>query len=166
MWLYSMCVGIVSSTSRCVYVFVCVVCPEVCRVGEKEKATVVLSGGQVSSRKTRLRGKVCGQCEAKAAGLICAECGEDYCVGCFARFHQKGALKLHRMIPIQTEIQTSVSTLDVVNRFQRQVQPNPKPDSQTSGRGGGARGPERRTQTTPTVTLTHNAQGSQVRGHR
>uniref|UniRef100_A0A667ZG79 B box-type domain-containing protein n=1 Tax=Myripristis murdjan TaxID=586833 RepID=A0A667ZG79_9TELE len=32
---------------------------------------------------------------------MCAECGEDYCIGCFARFHQKGALKLHRMIPIQ-----------------------------------------------------------------
>ncbi|XP_071216147.1 uncharacterized protein zbbx isoform X2 [Salvelinus alpinus] len=136
--------------------------PEVCRVGEKEKATAVPSGGQVSSSKTRLRGKVCGQCEARAAGLTCAECGEDYCVGCFAKFHQKGALKLHRMIPIQTEIQTSVSTLDVVSRFQRQVQPNPKPDSQTAGRGGGARGPERRTQAAPAVTHTHNAQGSKV----
>uniref|UniRef100_A0A674DX41 Zinc finger B-box domain containing n=2 Tax=Salmo trutta TaxID=8032 RepID=A0A674DX41_SALTR len=136
--------------------------PEVCRVLEKEKATAVLSGGQVSSSKTRLRGKVCGQCEARAAGLTCAECGEDYCVGCFAKFHQKGALKLHRMIPIQTEIQTSVSTLDVVSRFQRQVQPDPKPDSQTAGRGGGARGPERRTQAAPAVTHTHDAQGSQV----
>uniref|UniRef100_A0A8K9Y428 B box-type domain-containing protein n=1 Tax=Oncorhynchus mykiss TaxID=8022 RepID=A0A8K9Y428_ONCMY len=136
--------------------------PEVCRVGEKEKATAVLSGGHVSSSKTRLRGKVCGQCEARAAGLTCAECGEDYCVGCFAKFHQKGALKLHRMIPIQTEIQTSVSTLDVVSHFQRQVQPNPKSDSQMAGRGGGARGPERRTQAAPAVTHTHNAQGSQV----
>ena len=31
----------------------------------------------------------------------CPECGENYCVGCFAKFHQKGALKLHRMVPIQ-----------------------------------------------------------------
>lgn len=32
---------------------------------------------------------------------MCAECGEDYCVGCFVRFHQKGALKHHRMVPVQ-----------------------------------------------------------------
>lgn len=32
---------------------------------------------------------------------MCTECGEDYCVGCFVRFHQKGALQRHRMIPIQ-----------------------------------------------------------------
>uniref|UniRef100_A0A8C4S4F1 B box-type domain-containing protein n=1 Tax=Erpetoichthys calabaricus TaxID=27687 RepID=A0A8C4S4F1_ERPCA len=34
----------------------------------------------------------------------CMECGEDYCVSCFAKFHQKGAMKLHRMIPIQVLI--------------------------------------------------------------
>ncbi|KAG9338724.1 hypothetical protein JZ751_025393 [Albula glossodonta] len=56
---------------------------------------------QPASRKPRLKGKPCGQCEARAARLMCAECGEDYCVGCFARFHQKGALKNHRMIPFQ-----------------------------------------------------------------
>ncbi|KAI1893904.1 hypothetical protein AGOR_G00128450 [Albula goreensis] len=54
---------------------------------------------------------------------MCAECGEDYCVGCFARFHQKGALKNHRMIPFQMEIQTSISTLDVVSQFKRQIEP-------------------------------------------
>lgn len=32
---------------------------------------------------------------------MCSECGEDYCVGCFVRFHQKGALQRHRMTPIQ-----------------------------------------------------------------
>lgn len=32
---------------------------------------------------------------------MCSECGEDYCVGCFVRFHQKGALKRHRMVPVQ-----------------------------------------------------------------
>ncbi|XP_019950441.2 mucin-17 isoform X1 [Paralichthys olivaceus] len=66
-------------------------------------------------RKNRLTGTICGQCEVKTAGLSCVECTEHYCVGCFDRFHQKGALKLHRMIPIQTELQTRVSTRDVVN---------------------------------------------------
>ncbi|XP_028817958.1 uncharacterized protein zbbx isoform X2 [Denticeps clupeoides] len=80
------------------------------------------AGDQSSNRtpRPRLKGKVCGQCEAKTAGLVCAECGEDYCIGCFTKFHQKGALKLHRMIPVQMEIQTSVSTLDVVRHFQSQ----------------------------------------------
>ncbi|XP_026107633.1 zinc finger B-box domain-containing protein 1-like [Carassius auratus] len=54
-----------------------------------------------TNRKLNLRGKVCGQCEVQLAGLTCAECGEDYCVGCFVRFHQKGALKRHRMVPVQ-----------------------------------------------------------------
>uniref|UniRef100_A0A3Q0RVZ1 B box-type domain-containing protein n=1 Tax=Amphilophus citrinellus TaxID=61819 RepID=A0A3Q0RVZ1_AMPCI len=45
------------------------------------------------ARKNRLRGRICGQCEVKTAGIMCAECTENYCVGCFARFHQKGALK-------------------------------------------------------------------------
>ncbi|KAM7413362.1 hypothetical protein PAMA_020651 [Pampus argenteus] len=74
--------------------------------------------GHRTTRKNRLRGTICGQCEVKTAGLICAECTEAYCVGCFAKFHQKGALKLHRMIPIQTDIQTHVSTRDVVSCFQ------------------------------------------------
>ncbi|XP_062861157.1 zinc finger B-box domain-containing protein 1 isoform X2 [Trichomycterus rosablanca] len=70
-------------------------------------------------RKSKLKGKVCGQCEARTAGLVCAECGEDYCVGCFARFHQKGALKFHHMIPVQAELHTSISSVDVRNRFQK-----------------------------------------------
>ncbi|CAL8335385.1 unnamed protein product [Boreogadus saida] len=80
-----------------------------------------------SGRKQRLRGKICGQCEVMAAGLACPECGEDYCVGCFAKFHQKGALKLHRMVPIQAELQTHVSTLAVVSSFRRQVNPGARP---------------------------------------
>ncbi|XP_062329733.1 mucin-2 [Osmerus eperlanus] len=99
---------------------------------------------------------------------MCAECGEDYCVGCFARFHQKGALKLHRMIPIQTEIHTSVSTLDVVNRFQRQVHPDPNPNpnskipgpgSQNAVRGGDnkSQGPTTTTQGQHTKVLFLNA---------
>ncbi|KAK7160571.1 hypothetical protein R3I93_008273 [Phoxinus phoxinus] len=71
--------------------------------------------------KLKLRGKACGQCEVQLAGLMCSECGEDYCVGCFVRFHQKGALKRHRMVPIQAELQTPVSTRDVLGRLQQQV---------------------------------------------
>ncbi|XP_057204702.1 zinc finger B-box domain-containing protein 1 isoform X2 [Triplophysa rosa] len=76
---------------------------------------------QDTNRKLRLRGKVCGQCEVQLAGLMCSECGEDYCVGCFVRFHQKGALQRHRMIPIQAQLQTPVTTRDVLGRVQEQV---------------------------------------------
>ncbi|XP_016308454.1 uncharacterized protein LOC107662853 [Sinocyclocheilus anshuiensis] len=74
-----------------------------------------------TNRKLNLKGKVCGQCEVQLAGLMCAECGEDYCVGCFVRFHQKGALKRHRMVPVQAELQTPVSTRDVLGLLQQQV---------------------------------------------
>ncbi|XP_034723397.1 uncharacterized protein zbbx isoform X2 [Etheostoma cragini] len=80
-----------------------------------------------TTRKNRLKGTYCGQCEVKTAGLMCAECTEDYCVGCFTKFHQKGALKLHRMIPIQKDLQTHVSTRDVVNCFQKQINPSSHP---------------------------------------
>ncbi|CAB1424964.1 unnamed protein product, partial [Pleuronectes platessa] len=73
--------------------------------------------GPRTIRKNRLTGTICGQCEVKTAGLSCVECTEHYCIGCFARFHQKGALKLHRMIPIQAELQTRVSTRDVVDYY-------------------------------------------------
>ncbi|XP_043120258.1 LOW QUALITY PROTEIN: zinc finger B-box domain-containing protein 1-like [Puntigrus tetrazona] len=76
---------------------------------------------QSTNKKLNLRGKVCGQCEVQPAGLMCAECGEDYCVGCFVRFHQKGALKRHRTVPVQAELQTPVSTRDVLGCLQRQV---------------------------------------------
>ncbi|XP_067364665.1 uncharacterized protein zbbx isoform X1 [Channa argus] len=72
-------------------------------------------------RKNSLRGTICGQCEVKTAGLMCAECTENFCIGCFAKFHQKGALKLHRMIPIQTNLQTHVSTPDVINCSQKRI---------------------------------------------
>ncbi|XP_071352770.1 zinc finger B-box domain-containing protein 1 isoform X2 [Trachinotus anak] len=74
-----------------------------------------LGSGLRTTRKNRLRGTICGQCEVKTAGVVCAECTENYCIGCFARFHQKGALKLHRMITIQTDLQTHVSTRDIVS---------------------------------------------------
>nr|XP_020734286.1 zinc finger B-box domain-containing protein 1 isoform X4 [Odocoileus virginianus texanus] len=55
------------------------------------------------SNKPKIKGQVCGQCEKKAALLVCLECGEDYCSGCFAKIHQKGALKLHRTTLLQVE---------------------------------------------------------------
>ncbi|KAL6478595.1 hypothetical protein MHYP_G00120280 [Metynnis hypsauchen] len=100
------------------------------------------------SRKPRLKGKVCGQCEARTAGLVCAECGEDYCVGCFARFHQKGALKHHRMIPVQAELQTSVSSLDVLSRFQKQIGEEKETSSQST----------QSTAVSPATLRTHEAQ--------
>ncbi|XP_053316362.1 zinc finger B-box domain-containing protein 1 [Spea bombifrons] len=53
------------------------------------------------TEKPKIKGKPCGQCESKSALLKCLECGEDYCSACFAKIHQKGALKLHRSTPIQ-----------------------------------------------------------------
>ncbi|XP_023648151.1 uncharacterized protein zbbx isoform X3 [Paramormyrops kingsleyae] len=98
-------------------------------------------GSLTSNRGPRLKRKACGQCEARAAGLVCMECGEDYCVGCFARFHQKGALKHHRMVPTQMEMHTSISTLDVVSRFSRQIDPDePAVEGGVSGAGGARKG--------------------------
>ena len=39
----------------------------------------------------RVNGPKCGQCENKGANVTCQECCEDYCAGCFASFHLKGA---------------------------------------------------------------------------
>ena len=30
----------------------------------------------------------------------CVQCSENYCAGCFAAFHLKGALKRHRSVPL------------------------------------------------------------------
>lgn len=62
--------------------------------------------------------------------------------------------------PLQTEIHTSVSTLDVVNRFQRQVHPNPnpKPNSKIPGPGsqnavrGGEHSLDIKSQAAPTTS--------------
>ncbi|KAG2463349.1 WDR49 protein, partial [Polypterus senegalus] len=67
----------------------------------------VIETGLNKKERPKLKGNICGQCEIKKAGLRCMECGEDYCVSCFAKFHQKGAMKLHRMIPIQHTTQYS-----------------------------------------------------------
>ncbi|XP_042342870.1 zinc finger B-box domain-containing protein 1 [Plectropomus leopardus] len=88
--------------------------------------------GLQTTRKNRLRGTYCGQCEVQTAGLMCTECTEDYCLSCFTKFHQKGALKLHRMVPIQTDLQTHVSTQDVVSCLQKQINPSFYPSTFTS----------------------------------
>uniref|UniRef100_A0A3Q3VTH5 B box-type domain-containing protein n=1 Tax=Mola mola TaxID=94237 RepID=A0A3Q3VTH5_MOLML len=62
-------------------------------------------------RKIRLRGTHCGQCQVKTAGLVRAECCEYDCIGCFTKFHHKGALKVHRMMPIQVSMIPSVFSL-------------------------------------------------------
>ncbi|XP_019358787.1 PREDICTED: zinc finger B-box domain-containing protein 1 isoform X1 [Gavialis gangeticus] len=78
----------------------------------------------VATENPKMKGKVCGQCETKNALLVCLECGEDYCGSCFAKIHQKGALKLHRMIPLQAKASASVGKLEVVHRFMKEVNPD------------------------------------------
>ncbi|XP_058411578.1 zinc finger B-box domain-containing protein 1 [Diceros bicornis minor] len=75
------------------------------------------------SEKPKIKGKVCGQCENKAALLVCLECGEDYCSGCFAKIHKKGALKFHRTTLLQAKSQILSSVLDVAHRFIKEVNP-------------------------------------------
>ncbi|XP_058517163.1 zinc finger B-box domain-containing protein 1 isoform X1 [Ochotona princeps] len=69
------------------------------------------------SEKSKTKGRVCGQCENKAALLVCLECGEDYCSGCFAKIHQKGALKLHRTTLLQAKSQILSSVLEAAHQF-------------------------------------------------
>uniref|UniRef100_A0A4W2HPL4 Zinc finger B-box domain containing n=1 Tax=Bos indicus x Bos taurus TaxID=30522 RepID=A0A4W2HPL4_BOBOX len=76
------------------------------------------------SDKAKIKGKVCGQCENKAALLVCLECGEDYCSGCFAKIHQKGALKLHRTTLLQAKSQLLSNVLDAAHRFIKEVNPD------------------------------------------
>ncbi|XP_007970382.3 zinc finger B-box domain-containing protein 1 isoform X1 [Chlorocebus sabaeus] len=83
--------------------------------------------------KPKINGKVCGQCENKAALLVCLECGEDYCSGCFAKIHQKGALKLHRTTLLQAKSQIVFSVLDVAHQFIKDVNPDePKEENNST----------------------------------
>lgn len=85
------------------------------------------------SEKPKIKGKVCGQCENKAALLVCLECGEDYCSGCFAKIHQKGALKLHRTTLLQAKSQILSNVLDVAHRFIKEVNPDePKGETRST----------------------------------
>ncbi|XP_068137052.1 zinc finger B-box domain-containing protein 1 isoform X2 [Hyperolius riggenbachi] len=72
-----------------------------------------------AAERPKLKGKPCGQCESKNALLMCLECGEDYCAACFAKFHQKGALKLHRTMPIQGKSQDG--KLDAPRAFKKEL---------------------------------------------
>ncbi|XP_075806673.1 zinc finger B-box domain-containing protein 1 isoform X2 [Microtus pennsylvanicus] len=73
--------------------------------------------------KPKTKKKVCGQCENKAALLVCLECGEDYCSGCFAKIHQKGALKFHRTTLLQAKSQILSNVLDVAHQFIKEANP-------------------------------------------
>ncbi|XP_028642604.1 zinc finger B-box domain-containing protein 1 isoform X2 [Grammomys surdaster] len=75
------------------------------------------------SENPKNKRKVCGQCENKAALLVCLECGEDYCSGCFAKMHQKGALKFHRTTLLQPKSQILSNVLDAAHQFIREVNP-------------------------------------------
>ncbi|XP_069474591.1 zinc finger B-box domain-containing protein 1 [Ambystoma mexicanum] len=73
-----------------------------------------------SIEKPKTKGKACGQCENRNAVLSCLECGEDYCVCCFTKFHQKGALKLHRTSPIPGKY-TAIGKLDAAQQFKKEI---------------------------------------------
>ncbi|XP_060234425.1 zinc finger B-box domain-containing protein 1 [Meriones unguiculatus] len=77
----------------------------------------------IGSEKPKTKRKVCGQCENKAALLVCLECGEDYCSGCFAKMHQKGALKFHRTTLLQPKSQILSSVLDAAHQFIKEANP-------------------------------------------
>uniref|UniRef100_A0A8C8SHR4 B box-type domain-containing protein n=1 Tax=Pelusios castaneus TaxID=367368 RepID=A0A8C8SHR4_9SAUR len=77
-----------------------------------------------SLEKPKMKVKTCGQCEIKNALLVCLECGEDYCGSCFARVHQKGALKLHRMIPFQAKTHVSAGKLEATHKFMEDINPD------------------------------------------
>ncbi|XP_004383490.1 zinc finger B-box domain-containing protein 1 isoform X1 [Trichechus manatus latirostris] len=94
------------------------------------------------NEKPKIKGKVCGQCENKAALLVCLECGEDYCSGCFAKIHQKGALKLHRTTLLQAKPQILSSVLDVAHRFIKEVNPD-EPKGENHSTKGISKGPHK-----------------------
>ncbi|XP_072664067.1 zinc finger B-box domain-containing protein 1 isoform X5 [Canis lupus baileyi] len=87
------------------------------------------------SEKPKMKGKLCGQCENKSALLVCLECGEDYCSGCFAKIHQKGALKLHRTTLLQTKSQILSNVLDVAHQFIKEVNPDESKGENRSTKG-------------------------------
>ncbi|XP_021525192.2 zinc finger B-box domain-containing protein 1 isoform X2 [Aotus nancymaae] len=83
--------------------------------------------------KPKIKGKICGQCENKAALLVCLECGEEYCSGCFAKIHQKGALKLHRTTLLQAKSQILFSVLDAAHQFIKHGNPEePKEENNSA----------------------------------
>uniref|UniRef100_UPI00398ED49B uncharacterized protein zbbx isoform X2 n=1 Tax=Pristiophorus japonicus TaxID=55135 RepID=UPI00398ED49B len=79
------------------------------------------------TEKPKVQGKLCGQCEIRSPVLVCVECGEDYCSSCFVKFHQKGALKLHRFSSFQAEEHASSNSLHLVSQFKKQIESDDPP---------------------------------------
>lgn len=88
-------------------------------IPEPEKLKTSGPADMPTTEKPRLKGKACGQCENKRAILMCLECGEHYCAECFAKIHQKGALKVHRTTPIQGKSQDG--KLDALHAFKKEL---------------------------------------------
>ncbi|XP_012663564.1 zinc finger B-box domain-containing protein 1 [Otolemur garnettii] len=71
---------------------------------------------------------------------VCLECGEDYCSGCFAKIHQKGALRLHRTTLLQAKSQILSSVLDAAHRFIKEAHPEePKREASSTEEAGDGR---------------------------
>ncbi|XP_078058774.1 zinc finger B-box domain-containing protein 1 [Mustelus asterias] len=94
---------------------------------EEPPKRVFTSAPVCKSERAKIKGKLCGQCEIRSPVLVCVECGEDYCSSCFAKFHQKGALKLHRFFPFQAEEHTSSNSLHLVTQFKKQIESDDPP---------------------------------------
>lgn len=86
---------------------------------EKQKTSSRTTNIPAAVKKPKFKGKTCGQCESKNALLMCLECGEEYCTACFTGFHQKGALKLHRTMPIQEKSQDG--KLDISHAVKKEL---------------------------------------------
>nr|XP_056706355.1 zinc finger B-box domain-containing protein 1 [Euleptes europaea] len=74
--------------------------------------------------KPKVKGKPCGQCETKTALLVCLDCGEVYCPSCFARVHQKGALKRHRTTCLQAKPHVPMGKLQAAQLFLKEIYPD------------------------------------------
>nr|XP_020661420.1 zinc finger B-box domain-containing protein 1 isoform X1 [Pogona vitticeps]XP_020661421.1 zinc finger B-box domain-containing protein 1 isoform X1 [Pogona vitticeps]XP_020661422.1 zinc finger B-box domain-containing protein 1 isoform X1 [Pogona vitticeps] len=92
----------------------------------------------VSAEKPKVKGRACGQCEIKSALLMCLECGEDYCPGCFARMHQKGALKLHRTTSLPVKSRVPVGKLEAAQQFLKEASTAPSSEVRLESQNGGS----------------------------
>ncbi|XP_063162554.1 zinc finger B-box domain-containing protein 1 [Candoia aspera] len=81
------------------------------------------TANDAAPEKPKVKGKACGQCEVKTALLVCLECGEDYCPSCFAKIHQKGALKLHRTTSLQAKARIPIGKLEAAQQFLKTINP-------------------------------------------
>ncbi|XP_058045015.1 zinc finger B-box domain-containing protein 1 [Ahaetulla prasina] len=93
------------------------------------------TANDAATERPKVKGKACGQCEMKIALLVCLECGEDYCPSCFARIHQKGALKLHRTTYLQGKARIPVGKLEAAQQFLKTVNPSETNDFINNGQG-------------------------------